>query len=111
MPKGEASVREKLCKIDSQTLSCVSCGARVSRLDVRRNCGPVVPGLGDRVASALDAIGITKDRVEKFVGGPCACPERQAALNAIGEKWLGMPPGSTANPGVDARTGMGKLDE
>jgi hypothetical protein len=69
------------------------------------------PGLGDRVASALDAIGITKARVESLVGGPCSCPERQAALNSIGEKWLGMPPGSTANPGVDARTGMGKLDE
>jgi hypothetical protein len=104
MPKGEASVSEKLCKIDSQTLSCVSCGARVSRLDVRRNCAPVVPGLGDRVASALDAIGITKDRVEKFVGGPCGCQERQSAMNVAGAKWLGLPPGSTAPPDVDPPT-------
>jgi hypothetical protein len=63
------------------------------------------------VAAGLASIGITKERVSAVVGGPCGCPERQAALNAIGEKWLGMPPGSTANPGVDARTGMGKLDE
>lgn len=63
------------------------------------------------VAAGLSAVGITKERVSAVVGGPCGCPERQAALNAIGEKWLGMSPGSTANPGVDARTGMGKLDE
>ena len=62
------------------------------------------PGLGDRVASALDAIGITKDRVEALVGGPCGCPERQAALNAAGAKWLGLPPGSTAPGPMDSQT-------
>lgn len=46
-------------------------------------------------ASALDAVGITKARVEAVVGGPCGCQERQAALNAAGAKWLGLPPGST----------------
>lgn len=56
---------------------------------------PQAPGLGDYVASALDAVGITKARVESVVGGPCGCPERQAALNAAGA-WLGLPPGSTA---------------
>jgi len=71
----------------------------------------IPPGFGDMVAAGLASIGITKERVSAVVGGPCGCPERQAALNAIGEKWLGMPPGSTANPGVDARTGMGKFDE
>lgn len=63
------------------------------------------------VAAGLSAVGITKERVSAVVNAPCGCQERQAALNAIGEKWLGMSPGSTANPGVDARTGMGKLDE
>jgi hypothetical protein len=51
------------------------------------------PGLGDMVAAALDAVGITKARVEAVVGGPCGCPKRQAWLNDAGEKWLGMPPG------------------
>lgn len=55
---------------------------------------PQRPGLGDYVASALDAIGITKDRVEAIVGGPCGCPERQAAMNDFGAKYLGLPPGN-----------------
>lgn len=54
------------------------------------------PGLGDMAASALASVGITKARVEAVVGGPCGCRERQAALNAVGAKWLGLPPGSTA---------------
>lgn len=41
-------------------------------------------GLGDAVAVILSAIGITKERVERLVGGPCGCPERQAMLNAAG---------------------------
>lgn len=53
-------------------------------------------GLGDMVAAGLSSIGITKERVEAFVGGPCGCPERQAAMNAAGAKWLGLPPGTTA---------------
>jgi hypothetical protein len=59
------------------------------------------PGLGDIVAAGLSAIGVTKERVAAVVGGPCACPERQAALNAAGAKWLGLPPGSTAPPEID----------
>jgi hypothetical protein len=38
------------------------------------------------VASGLSAIGITKERVSKLAGGPCGCPERQAALNELGRK-------------------------
>ena len=53
-------------------------------------------GLGDYVSIFLDAIGVTKKRVEAVVGGPCGCPERQAWMNAAGEKWLGLSPGSTA---------------
>ena len=59
------------------------------------------PGLGDLAAVALAAVGITKDRFEAIVGGPCGCDERQAWMNAAGEKWLGLPPGSTAPPPVD----------
>ena len=44
------------------------------------------PGLGDRVASALSAIGITKERVSAVVGGDCGCAKRQEALNALGRR-------------------------
>jgi hypothetical protein len=76
----------------------------VSSPTVRRNCSPTTPGLGDYVANALSAVGITKERVEAVVGGPCGCPERQAAINAAAAKWLGMSPGSTAPPEIDPGT-------
>lgn len=85
---------------------CQRCGAMVRVASLNKPvaiCRPT-PGLGDHVANALDAIGITKDRVEALVGRPCGCPERQAALNAIGAKWLGLPPGSTAPPEIDPGT-------
>ena len=54
------------------------------------------PGLGDMVASGLSAIGITKERVSKAIGRPCGCGERAEILNAVGAKYLGLSPGSTA---------------
>ena len=44
-------------------------------------------GLGDMVASALSAVGITKERVSAAIGRPCGCAERQQALNDIGRKF------------------------
>ncbi len=44
------------------------------------------PGLGDRVASALAAVGITKERVSKALGKPCGCAKRQAKLNELGRR-------------------------
>ena len=84
---------------------CSRCGAAV----VVHSINPPValcrpPGLGDYVANALSAIGITKERVEAVVGGPCGCSERQAAMNAAAAKWLGMSPGSTAPPEIDPPT-------
>ena len=91
------------CDIDAESLCCRVCGARVSAPHVRRNCGTPAPGLGDLAAVGLAAIGITKDLVEAIVGGPCGCDERQAWMNAAGEKWLGLPPGSTAPGPVDSQ--------
>jgi hypothetical protein len=48
------------------------------------------------VAEGLSAVGITKERVEALVGGPCGCDGRQSAMNAAGAKYLGLSPGSTA---------------
>lgn len=96
------------CDIDPASLRCRVCGAAVSASHVRRNCGPppTMPaaGLGDYVAAGLSAIGITKERVEAVVGGPCGCDGRQAAMNAAGAKWLGLPPGSTAPAEIDPPT-------
>ncbi len=39
--------------------------------------------LGDAVESALSAVGVTKERVEKWLGGPCGCEERKAMLNRL----------------------------
>lgn len=47
-----------------------------------RNCRP---GLGDMVAAGLSAIGITKERVEAVVGGPCGCEKRRELLNELGQ--------------------------
>jgi hypothetical protein len=41
-------------------------------------------GLGDAVESALTKIGVTKERVERWLGRPCGCAERKAKLNALG---------------------------
>jgi hypothetical protein len=94
----------KACDIESSTLRCRVCGARVSSPSVRRNCSPPPPGLGDYVTGGLSSIGITKERVEAVVGGPCGCDERAAWLNEAGAKWLGLPPGSTAPAEIDPGT-------
>ena len=47
---------------------------------------PPKAGLGDMVASALTAIGITKERVSRAVGGDCGCSKRQEKLNELGRK-------------------------
>ena len=38
---------------------------------------------GDRIEEALSLIGVTKERVEKFIGGPCRCGERQRKINQV----------------------------
>jgi hypothetical protein len=92
------------CDIDPEAMICRRCGCRVTHAGVRRNCGQPPPGLGDRVAAGLSSIGITKERVEAVVGGPCGCGERAAWLNQAGAKWLGLPPGTTAPAEIDPRT-------
>lgn len=57
------------------------------------------PGLGDMIASGLSAVGITKPRaqaVARAVGfKDCGCGKRQKIANAIGAKYLGLPPGNS----------------
>ena len=64
-------------------------------------------GLGDGVAIALESIGITKDRVQvvasKIGVSDCGCGRRRSALNELGAKFLGLPPGSTAEKPIDSQ--------
>jgi len=74
---------------------CRRCGARVNVASPRppvARCSAA--GLGDYVAAGLSAVGITKKRVTAAIGRPCLCAERQAALNEIGRKYLGLPTGT-----------------
>jgi hypothetical protein len=42
---------------------------------------------GDLAEKTLSAVGITKDRVEKWIGPECGCKERQDKMNRFGQ-WL-----------------------
>lgn len=73
------------------SLTCSACGASVPYVNgnVFRQCDSEAsekPGLGDMVAAGLSAIGITKERVSKAVGGDCGCSKRQEQLNELGRK-------------------------
>lgn len=39
--------------------------------------------LGDRIETALQLVGITKERVSTWLGSPCSCSERQNKLNQL----------------------------
>lgn len=57
------------------------------------------PGLGDIVASGLAAVGITKERAQAVASAvgvkDCGCKKRQAKLNELGHRYLGLPPGQS----------------
>ncbi len=44
-----------------------------------------VANIGDHVEKALESVGITKERVEKWLGRPCSCRQRKRKLNEIGQ--------------------------
>lgn len=61
-------------------------------------------GLGDLIHHALSSVGVTTDRVERWLGAPCGCEERREKLNRLSnwakrvaagkisraEEWLGI---------------------
>ena len=85
-PRGSSDNVEKWAQRDAESKAASS----------KENNQGEPRGLGDMVSSALSAVGITKERVSKAIGRPCGCGERQAALNSLGAKYLGIPEGSTA---------------
>jgi hypothetical protein len=42
---------------------------------------------GDRLAKALDSIGLSSQEIERWLGRPCGCAERQEKLNQLG-RWV-----------------------
>ena len=101
----EAQCRERGYTIDEVRACITSEDGDMITVDETHPAYPRArPGLGDMVAAGLSAVGITKERVEAVVGGPCGCSERQGYINAAAAKWLGMPPGSTAPPKIDPGT-------
>lgn len=61
--------------------------------------------LGDLVHDTLAAVGVTPERVERWLGAPCRCRERQERLNALGawarRLWVGKE--------EDARDYLGRI--
>lgn len=45
---------------------------------------PCSGGLGDRVHTALASVGVTPERVGRWLGRECGCRERVAKLNQLG---------------------------
>ena len=81
--------KEKLQQINRITAALAISHARAhgdsSRVETNygrylQGCGG---GLGDLVEKALTKVGITKERVEQWIGGPCGCEERKRKLNNL----------------------------
>jgi hypothetical protein len=97
----EARCRERGYTLDEVRACIISEDGETLTVDETHASYPrASPGLGDMIAAGLSAVGITKDRVSALVGGDCGCRARQAALNSVGAKYLGLPEGS--NGGGDA---------
>lgn len=45
--------------------------------------------LGDVTETILSSVGITKEKWQEIIGGPCGCGERQAWLNKVGRALMG----------------------
>lgn len=86
-----------LCQLDNPAMTCPACGYQARTLPTYRQCRPV-PGdawrpvpIGDLVERGLTAIGVTKDRVERWTRtagkpGGCGCEARRKWLNEVGNR-------------------------
>lgn len=41
-------------------------------------------GLGDEIEQAIRLLGISPERIERWIGVPCGCEERKQKLNVLG---------------------------
>ena len=96
-------VPDLMCDFDD-SMRCSRCGYQAKRLPTFRVCRTipelahkiatdaasrrvVVPPLriGTAVAGALSAVGVTQERVKKWIKKDCGCEQRKAFLNSVGE--------------------------
>jgi len=83
----EAICRQRGFSLDDAHACIVSEDGDIITVDETHAAYPrAKAGLGDMVAAGLSAIGITKERVSKAVGGDCGCSKRQEQLNELGRK-------------------------
>ena len=83
----EARCRERGYTLDEVRPCIVSEDGDTVTVDETHQAYPRArPGLGDMVAAGLSAIGVTKERVSRAVGGDCGCSKRQEKLNELGRK-------------------------
>lgn len=52
-------------------------------------------GLGTLIESALSTVGVTEERVTKWLGRPCGCSERKRKLNELSTWAIGLIRGTT----------------
>ena len=82
----------------NESMVCRTCGYVAKRLPTHRVCGPVgTPPpwrpkhkLGDAVERAFSAVGVSKERVERWTRtagkpGGCGCNKRKRLLNDLGD--------------------------
>lgn len=83
------------CDFNNPAKTCPACGYVAKRLPTYRECRPVPEkvwqpiAVGDLVERSLTALGVTKERVEKWTRtegkpGGCGCAARQKWLNDVG---------------------------
>jgi hypothetical protein len=89
LSKFEARCRERGYTLE-QVLPCIASqdGDRLVVDETHPAYPRAKPGLGDMVAAVLDAIGVTKERVQAVASKvgvkDCGCKKRQEALNSLG---------------------------
>lgn len=58
-------------------------------------------GLGDMVSDALALVGVTEERVTKWLGRPCGCGGRRRKLNKLGRWARQVLAGERTAPPID----------
>lgn len=83
-----------VCRAGRETRSTVAANQPPDASTASHEFSAKKAGLGDRLASALNAVGITKDRVQAVASKvgvkDCGCKQRQQKLNELGQKYLGI---------------------
>ena len=91
----EARCRERGYTLDEVRACIISEDGETLTVDETHASYPrASPGLGDMIAAGLDAVGITKKRVQSVASKlgikDCGCNKRQKAANELGRKYLGI---------------------